>query len=70
MKDLIESLTILEKYAKEDRFPTACEHNQFYVNSGIELDKVSKEDLNRLYELDWFWCDESECFSSYRFGSC
>jgi len=70
MKDLIEALQILLKYANDDRNPTHCEHDQLYVGCGIELKKVTKEDINRLDELGFFWSDEDEGFISFRFGSC
>jgi len=70
MKDLIKALMILSKYANDDRCPTHCEHDQFYVGAGIELDKVTEEDINTLDDLDFFWSDEDEGFISFRFGSC
>ena len=70
MKDLIEALQILLKYANEDRNPTHCEHDQLYIGCGIEKEMVSEEDIKRLDELGIFWSDSDEGFISFRFGSC
>ena len=35
MKDLIEALQILLKYANDDRDPTHCEHDQLYVGYSL-----------------------------------
>lgn len=70
MRDLIEALQILLKYSNDDRNPTHCEHDQLYVGCGIELDKVSREDIDRLDELGFFWSEEDNGFISFRFGSC
>ena len=70
MKDLIEALQILLKYANDDRCPTHCEHDQLYIGCGIEQDMVSKEDIKKLDEHGIFWSDEDEGFISFRFGSC
>jgi len=70
MKDLIEALTILLKYANEDRRPTNCSHDEFFVGAGIDIEDVSNEDVLRLDELGFFWNKDYEGFSSYRFGSC
>jgi len=71
MNDLIEALTILAKYANaEDKWPTHCEHDVLHVHCGIYHTAVSKEDQDKLNTLGFFWSEESECFISYRFGSC
>lgn len=71
MKDLIEALTIFEKYIKENKYsPTHCEHDVFMVTGGITEDMVSDEDKFRLEKLSFRWSDEYECWISYRFGSC
>jgi hypothetical protein len=70
MKDLIEALQILLKYANNDENPTHCDHDQLYIGCGIELEKVTKEDIDKLDELGFFWDEESEGFISFRFGSC
>ena len=70
MKDLIEALQILLKYANDDRNPTGCEHDMLYVCCGIELEKVSFEDVEKLEELGFFWNEETDTFASYRYGSC
>ena len=70
MKDLIEALQILLKYANDDYAPTHCEHDQLYIGCDIEREKVSEEDIKKLDELGFFWTDESDGFMSFRFGSC
>jgi hypothetical protein len=70
MKDLIEALQILLKYANDDHNPTHCEHDQLYVGCDIEIEEVSKEDIDKLDELGFFWDEESYGFISFRFGSC
>lgn len=70
MKDLIQALQILLKYSNDDRNPTHCEHDQLYIGCGIELEKVTKEDVDKLDELGFFWDEESDGFISFRFGRC
>tara|TARA_R110000796_G_scaffold221769_1_gene337945 strand:+ start:1796 stop:2008 length:213 start_codon:yes stop_codon:yes gene_type:complete len=70
MKDLIEALQILLKYANDDRNPTHCEHDQLYVGCGIVYESLTKKEVDKLDELGFFWDDESEGFISFRFGSC
>lgn len=71
MKDLIEALTILSKYANDSSRPTHCEHDVFYVAGvGIAKDAVSADDAERLEKLGFRWSTESECWASFRFGSC
>ena len=65
MKDLIQALQILLKYANDDRNPTHCEHDQLYIGCGIELEKVTKEDIGKLDELGFFWDEESEGLVTY-----
>jgi len=58
MRDLIEALVILLKYANDDRNPTHCEHDKLYIFAGIDdKEKISKEDLKRLDELGFFWSE-------------
>lgn len=70
MKDLIKALQILLKYSNDGRKPTHCEHDVIYVYSGIEIEKVSPEDIDKLEELGFFWDEDYDCFASFRFGSC
>jgi len=70
MRDLIEALQILLKYANDDRYPTCCEHGELYVYAGIGIDSVSADDIKRLEELGFFWYDVNYCFMSLKFGSC
>jgi hypothetical protein len=65
MRDLIEALTILQKYQVGD-YPTHCEHDVLMVQASRE---VSPEDEKRLGELSFRWSDEYESWISYRFGS-
>lgn len=70
MKDLIKALQILLKYANDDRWPTHCEHCKLYIGCGIELEKVSKDDIKELDELGFFWSNDDDGFISIRFGAC
>ena len=75
MDDLIEALTIFNKYIKADNnyaklAPTHCEHDVFMVCAGIAKDDVSAEDKERLEKLSFSWNDEYDCWTSFRFGSC
>lgn len=70
MDDLIKALQILKKYANDDRNPTNCSHDQLYVGCGIEIEKVSEQDIKELDSLGFFWSDEDYGFISFRFGSC
>lgn len=67
LKDLIEALQIFLKYSDEE-YPTHCEHDVLMV-IGIDEDQVSEEDKARLDELGFFWSDEHDCWSSFKFGS-
>ncbi len=70
MKELIQALQILLKYANDTEYPTHCEHDQLFVGCGIALEKVSETDVKKLDELGFFWSEELEGFTSYKFGSC
>ena len=65
MKDLIEALTIFLKYGNP-RNPTCCEHDEMFVV--IDPAVVSEEDKVRLDALGFF-PNDTDGFSSYRFGS-
>lgn len=67
MKDLIEALTLLQKYQKDTHNPTHCEHDQLTV-VGIDNAAMTAEDKLRLKDLG-FWPDDEGCYSSFRFGS-
>jgi len=67
MGDLIEALTLMQKYANP-QYPTNCEHDTLWVNVQPEL--VSPEDVRRLDELGFFPDSDGMGFMSYRFGSC
>jgi len=67
MKELIEALSIFAKYA--DKYaPTHCEHDVLIV-VGVAKDQVTKEEAARLDALGFFWSDEYDAWSSFRFGS-
>lgn len=68
MKDLIEALQIFLKYGNP-RNPTICSHDELYINSEIEADKVSVEDIERLDELGFIIDEENNGFVSFRYGS-
>jgi len=70
MKDLIEALTILNKYGANR---THCEHDVLLIR-GTRLDDVSREDHVKLESLG-FHRDEvgqygDEDYMSFRWGSC
>ncbi len=68
MKDLIEALTILARYASDSRWPTMCEHDVLMV-VGVRKDAPDAVEVVRLAELGFRWSDEYDCWASYRFGS-
>jgi hypothetical protein len=70
VKDLIEALQILAKYANDSRNPTHCEHDILTVVC-VDPAKVSEEDVKRLDELGFFVSEEygESQFHSFRFGS-
>lgn len=70
MKDLLEALTILAKYAdaKYDYAPTHCEHDIFAVTC-VRREVLNPEDAARLDALGFHWSKEYECWASFRFGS-
>jgi len=73
MKDLIEALTILDKYIHDPhhkKYPTHCEHDTLMVARVNNESSVTEEDKARLDELGFFYSDEYDCYISYRFGSC
>lgn len=73
MKDLIEALTILYKYAPELNYPFHCEHDVLYVD--VSPNVVSDKDKLRLEQLGFLDGTGSEDgfengFYSFRYGSC
>lgn len=68
MKDLIEALTIFEKYQKSTKWPTGCEHDVLYI-MGVGKDDPSTEEKERLEALGFIWIENDESWGSYRFGS-
>lgn len=67
MKDLIEALTIFQKY-KNVRNPTHCDHDVLRIMA-VGRDEVSAEDGVRLGQLGFFWSEEDEAWASFKFGS-
>ena len=71
MKDLIEALQILLKYADKDPYaPTHCEHDILYLYPGFDSGIVSLEDLERLDALGFTPNSEFGGWQSFRYGSC
>ena len=67
MEDLIKALQILLKYGNP-KYPTVCEHDILYI-VGIDLKKISIEDITELENLGFnINIEESEIYS-YKFGS-
>jgi hypothetical protein len=67
MEDLIKALQILLKYGNP-KYPTVCEHDILYI-VGIDLKKISIEDINELENLGFnINIEESEIYS-FKFGS-
>lgn len=71
MKDLIEALTILNKYLTDDEYfynrPTNCEHEELYVS--VDNSKISEEDMERLIDLGFIPDEDTGYMASYRYGS-
>ena len=67
MEDLIKALQILLKYGNP-KYPTVCQHDILYI-VGIDLKKISIEDINELENLGFnINIEESEIYS-FKFGS-
>lgn len=75
MNDLIEALTIINKYIDPGRYaerhPTSCDHDilRVHVFNSKRWKAVRKHDKARLKELSFEWDENDEVLSSYRFGS-
>lgn len=68
MKDLIEALTIFQKY-RDVPYPTHCEHDVLHVVCVHER-LMNPEDAARLKKLSFCWEPDSDSWISMRFGSC
>jgi hypothetical protein len=68
MNDLIAALQILGKYQEDTEWPTHCEHDILMVTV-VEKDDVPEDEQKELDKLGFFWNEEHECWTSYRFGS-
>lgn len=72
LQDLIEALTILDKYGNEAQSPTHYEHDVLAV-FGTDPSKVSEDDIERLKTLGFiagdYWETGEKHFYSFRFGS-
>jgi len=67
MEDLIKALQIFLKYRNE-KYPTHCEHDVLMIGRILEGD-VSDEDKVELDKFGFFWNEEYDCWTSYRYGS-
>jgi len=65
MNDLIEALTIFQKYMNSPH-PTGCVHDEMIVYC---KQRVSPEDRKRLKELSFTWKKDYDGWASSRFGS-
>lgn len=68
MKNLIEALNIFLKYGDVE-FPTHCKRDVLYV-CGYHKDKMTPEDVARLYDLSFVWDEGYEVFRSFTYGCC
>ena len=68
MKDLIEALTIFQKYTGPEDSLTSCEHDVMYVC--VDPGTVGEADIARLDVLGFKADRRNQCFQSYRYGSC
>ena len=69
MDKLIEALQIFLKYGNPS-WPTHCEHDVMWVCYDSEdRDKMSKEDLEKLDRLGFFFSEDVDSFQSFKFGS-
>ena len=68
MKELIEALNILLKYGNS-YYPTTCGRDVLMI-CDIDPDKVSQEDVEKLYSLGFFISEEygEPMFKSYKYG--
>ena len=67
MEDLIKALQILLKYGNP-KYPTVCEHDILYI-VGIDLEKISIEDITELENLGFIINIKEFEIYSYKFGS-
>ncbi len=63
---LIAALNIFNKHAKDDIFPTSCEHNTLYVL--INPNRVPPEDIKTLEGLGFFADSNLGSFVSTMWG--
>jgi len=69
VNDLLEALQIFQKYVADAQYaPTHCEHDELWIMDVGETDP-SKEEIERLDELGFFWSEDTEGWMSFRFGS-
>lgn len=69
MKELIEALNIFLKYTDMSH-PFHCEHDILTVDYDKNVLCMTKEDVDRLDELGFFWNDNEGHFNSWKYGSC
>ena len=68
MKELIEALIVFQRYS-ENEYPTHCEHDALCV-CHIEQSDMSEVDREYVEARSFFWNEEYDCWSSYKYGSC
>jgi hypothetical protein len=70
MTDLIKALTIFQSYlADENALAPPSWYQGILLVMDVKQEQVSEEDRARLKDLSFFWNDEYDCWSSFRFGS-
>lgn len=67
MKNLIEALEIFLKYDSKG-FPIEYFADTICI-SNINKDIISKEDLEKLLNLGFFWSETSKCFKCFTYRS-
>jgi hypothetical protein len=68
MEDLIKALQIFLKYDNQT-YPTHCEHDELWIIGNYDPSEMSKEDVDMLDELGFFWSENDESFKSFKYGS-
>ncbi len=67
MENLIKALQIFLKYGNPN-YPTHCEHDILMI-VGYTSSDFSKEDREELDNLGFFWNNEYDCWTSFKYGS-
>lgn len=71
MDDLIEALEIFKRYQSgyNLEYPTHCQHYELWV-CGVDVGDLTKDEIQKLDKIGFFWDSDDEAFKSYKFGSC